>query len=85
MRYNFTEKLRLGVLCNMVPKKIVYPNLIRWCLDNILEMNKYFHTKLKSDTYREEKRMGESLFRSVHCTGCTSTWFASWTETTSIN
>lgn len=62
MRYIFTEKLSLGVLRNMASKKIVYPNLIRWCLDKILEMNEYIHIKLKSDTYREEKRMGEPFF-----------------------
>ena len=53
MRYTFTEKLRVGVLCNMAPKKIVYPNLIRRCLDKMLEMNEYIHIKLKSDTYRD--------------------------------
>lgn len=30
--------------------------------DKILEMNEYFHIKLKSDTYGEEKRMGETFF-----------------------
>jgi len=69
MRHTFTEKLRLSILCNMDPKKTVYLNLIRRCLDQILEMHKYIHTQLKGDTCREEKRTGETLFQSVHCEG----------------